>query len=68
MPLHLSIQYGNLEATKNFVEKGADLNKANKNGDTPLRLAARNGKEEFILYFRELGFDINNPQRHCSLL
>jgi ankyrin repeat protein len=59
-PLHISAQLGNLEATKILVERGASLNKASKYGVTPLLLARLNGKEEFILYLRELGFDINN--------
>jgi ankyrin repeat protein len=45
-PLHFSALNGNLEARKTLVERRALLNKANKNGDTLLRLAARNGTEE----------------------
>jgi len=42
--LHISSECGNLEATKNFVERGAVLKNANKYRQTPLHSAAFRGK------------------------
>jgi ankyrin repeat protein len=50
---------GNLEATKALVERGAALNKTDKNGDTPLLLAATHGKLEIFRYLTEKQADIN---------
>jgi len=48
-----------LEATKTFVEGGSAVGKADKNGDTPLLLAARYGKLEVFRYLTEIGAQIS---------
>jgi ankyrin repeat protein len=52
-PLHISAECDNLEETKAFVEGGAGLNKTSKYGDSPLMLAAYNGKSEFLRFLQK---------------
>jgi ankyrin repeat protein len=59
MPLHISAECGNVEATKALVGRCAALNNTNKHGDTALNLAAYNGKIEVFLYLTEKGANIN---------
>ena len=62
----------NLEATKTFVEGRSAVGKADKNGDTPLLLAARYGKLQVFRYLTEIGAEIsicdfqNNTVLHSS--
>ena len=58
-PLHLSALIGNLE-TKVLRKRGAPLNNADKDGETPLFLAVRCGKIEVFRYVTETGADINS--------
>jgi ankyrin repeat protein len=54
-PLHVSVQFGNLEATKALFERGASINNTNKHGVTPLMLGAYNGKLEMFHYLTDIG-------------
>ena len=67
-PLHksMSAACGKLEATKAFVERGAAVDKDDKNGDIPLLLAARYGKLEVFRYLTEEGADINIRDVHTN--
>ena len=58
-PLHVCAKFGHLDATKSLVERGADLNKVNKYGDTPLNLGNLNGQLEVCRYLTEIGAVIN---------
>ncbi|WP_265021297.1 ankyrin repeat domain-containing protein [Wolbachia endosymbiont (group A) of Icerya purchasi] len=43
--LHLAARLGNLEAVKDLLEKGADINAQNDKGENPLHLATYGGKD-----------------------
>ena len=58
-PLHVSAQFGHLEATKLLVKRGAAINNTNKYGNTPLIEAASSGKLEIFRYLTKKGADIN---------
>jgi len=49
-PLHFSAQFGYLEATKALLERGAAINSTDKNGDTPLMVAAFERKLQILRY------------------
>ena len=57
-PLHLSAQFGHIDATKTLVESGADINKTDCDGNTPLMVAANNGKFN-ILFTSKIGANTN---------
>jgi len=40
-PLHFAAAYGRTEVVKLFLEKGANVNKVNEGGETPLHYATR---------------------------
>ena len=46
--LHGACDYGHLECAKALLGAGADINKQDNDGWTPLMLAARNGKIEVV--------------------
>ena len=46
--LHAACAYGHLECAKALLGAGADINKLNNNGWTPLMLAANNGYIEVV--------------------
>ena len=67
-PLHISGGYGNVEATKAFVERTAGLDSTNKDDFTPLYSAAVNGKIDVFRYLTEIGFIINICDVQVTLL
>jgi ankyrin repeat protein len=54
-PLHVSAAFGNLEATKAFVERGSALNNTDIDGNTPLMVAEEHGKSEVVHYLKGKG-------------
>lgn len=50
---------GNFEKVKLLIEKGADVNAKNNNGQTALMYASREGDLEIAKYLVENGTDIN---------
>lgn len=46
---------GKLETVKLLIEKGADVNAKDKNGNTPLKNALSHGKTEIAEFLREAG-------------
>ncbi len=46
--MFIAVQWGHVEVTSLLLEKGADVNQAMYNGDTPLMVAASIGKEEVL--------------------
>ena len=58
-PLQLSALIGNLEGTKALCEGGTPLNNAERDGETPLHLAANYGKTYIFRYLTKTGDDIN---------
>lgn len=60
---------GNTELMRLFVARGADINRANANGETALALAAWKGREEAVKWLLEHGARINNDgKRQWSAL
>src|SRR5210317_578465 len=57
MPLYIASERGHLEIVRLFIEKGANLDKDNEDGETPLWLASRNGHLEVVRLLIEAGAD-----------
>jgi ankyrin repeat protein len=52
-----------------LIEKGADLNTPNKNGETPLYAVADNGHTDIVKLLVEKGADLNTPNKYgCTPL
>jgi ankyrin repeat protein len=67
-PLHFSVPSGNLEATKTLIKRRAALDRPNKMGNTPLMLAACNGKLEIVSFLIQNGSDIKLCVANISAL
>jgi hypothetical protein len=63
-PFETSIKNGYLDVIKVFLEKGADVKAANKDGDTPLHWAAAKGKLDVVKYLVEKGADVNAADKN----
>jgi uncharacterized protein len=59
---------GNLELMRLFISRGADINQANSNGETPIVLAAWRGKKDAVKWLIDRGARINAPKRQWSAL
>lgn len=59
---------GNLDLMRLFVSRGADINRANGNGETALALAAWRGNLPVVKWLLERGARINAPRRQWSAL
>lgn len=59
---------GNIELMRLFISRGADIDRANANGETALALAAWNGRQEAVKWLLERGARINAPKRQWSAL
>jgi hypothetical protein len=59
---------GKLKLMQLFVERGADINKLNANGESAIALAAWRGNLEAVKWLLERGAKINAPQRKWSAL
>ena len=57
--IHLAAMYGNIEAVKQHIAAGADVNAKEEDGWTPLRAAASNGHKEVIELLIANGADVN---------
>ena len=55
----MASQYGNTKVIKDLINAGADVNKADNFGKTPLYTAYFNGKLEVIEVLLKAGADIN---------
>ncbi len=58
--LHFAILEKNENQAKILIEKGADVNKQNANGETPLHLAVTEGLEKICELLLEKGADVNS--------
>ena len=59
-PLLMACNIGNLEIVKLLIEKGADLDRVNKDGETPLFVACQNGNEKVVKLLLDTGgVDLN---------
>lgn len=59
---------GNLDLMRLFIERGADINRANANGETPIVMAAWRGNLAAVKWLLERGAQINAPKRQWSAL
>ena len=64
-PLHELVgSYGQLERVEMFIQKGADVNKQDNNGDTPMYRAASLGESTCMELFVKSGADVNTSDNH----
>jgi hypothetical protein len=59
-----SVSHGHTEITKILIEVGADINKTDKYGETPLHRVVYNGRTEIARMLIKVGADVNIPNRH----
>ena len=57
--LHDAVERGDVDAVRNLIEGGADVNKARDDGVTPLYWAALQGHEAVVKALIEAGADVN---------
>ena len=57
--IHQAAQEGNIEAVKQAIANGVDVNAKNKHGDSPLHLAAQMGHKEIVELLIANGADVN---------
>ena len=57
-PLHVSPKCDHLKTAKSLVEGCAAINNTNKYGNTPIKLAAYNGRLEIFPYLKEINPNI----------
>jgi ankyrin repeat protein len=59
---------GNIEMMALFVERGANLRRANRNGEQPLQLAAWGGHSDAVHWLLERGATLNRPDLNWNAL
>lgn len=59
---------GNIDLMRLFISRGADIDLANENGETPIALAAWRGNLAAVKWLIERGARINAPRRQWSAL
>eukprot|EP00982_Pelagococcus_subviridis_P015521 31407-Pelagococcus_subviridis.AAC.5 len=64
MPLHKAASNGHEAVVRALIEAGADVNKANDNGTTPLFIAAQKGHEAVVKALMEAGAVVNKADNH----
>ena len=57
--IHDAVGAGNIEAIKQHLAAGTDVDSKSKYGDTPLRIAAINGQKEIATLLITKGADVN---------
>ena len=57
--IHDAVGAGNIEAIKQHLASGTDVDSKSKYGDTPLRIAAINGQKEIATLLITKGADVN---------
>lgn len=57
--LHFAVESNNIELVTTLIQAGADVNKKDSNGHTPLHLAVYFGKKEIMKLLLEAGADVN---------
>jgi ankyrin repeat protein len=64
--IHKAAVRGNIEAVKQHLDDGADVNAKNDNGETPLHLAAMEDHKEIAELLITKGADVNAKNRGGS--
>ena len=59
MDLHTAAEKGNLDRVRLLVEQGADKDKGDNYGSTPLRLASRDGHVDVVRHLVEQGASLD---------
>ncbi|MDQ7827116.1 MAG: ankyrin repeat domain-containing protein [Candidatus Eremiobacteraeota bacterium] len=54
-PLHEAVRNCHSDLIELLIQKGADINAKNKNGETPLRIARREGIKDVVSYLKNCG-------------
>ena len=62
--LHKACDKGNIEAVKQFLADGADVNVKDKDGGTPLSYAAFHGQTEIVELLIAKGADVNAKNKY----
>ena len=62
--IHVAAREGNIEAVKQHLASGADVNVKDKVGGTPLHLAAFNGHKEIVELLIANGADVNARNKY----
>jgi ankyrin repeat protein len=63
--IHFAAMFGNLEAVKQYITAGADVNAIDDDeGMTPLILAAANGHKEIVVLLITEGADVNAKDKY----
>ena len=57
--LYCASYNGDLDQCKRWIQAGANVNKKNYSGYTPVNIAAKQGHKHLCEYFMELGSDLN---------
>ena len=65
--IHKAATFGNIEAVKQHLAKGADVNAKDIDGWTPLRKAALNGHKEIVELLINKGADVNAKDEDGSI-
>ena len=55
--LWIPLERGDWDVAQALIEKGADVNQANAEGETPLNFAVRNKKPDMVVYLLDKGAD-----------
>ncbi|WP_159591791.1 ankyrin repeat domain-containing protein [Hydrogenophaga sp. BPS33] len=64
-PLHIAIEYNQLEAAKRLVAAGADVRRPRKDGATPLHLACHHGRGDIVRWLQPL-LRLDVPPYHAG--
>ena len=64
--LHMAVLQGNIDAVRQHIKAGTDLNKKDQFGSTPLIIAATFGKTEIAKALIEAGADMNIGNKEKS--
>ena len=70
-PLRVSCNYGRLEVVKFLVEKGADIEIKDLDGNTPLILASSNNRSQifkFLVEFGNANIEVKNDEGITPLI
>ena len=59
MELREASRKGNLERVRQLIQEGQDVNRGDRFGDTPLMLAALNGRDQVVQELIRAGADVN---------